>query len=455
MTIILDATGLTAAAGQLSGSAGLHTPAVAEPPGLDLTSVSAVAQINAASSALATLLNHGSALREVGGLAVAGTALMLQGQDDANASSILNGGAGSGPATSAPTIPSVPHPDVPVIPSVPTAPAPLPGEAHSQALYGGPGSSSLHQFADQWANHAQQLRRQAETIINAGHAIDASWDDGHQRAGANTREHAAWLDSMGDEAEKLSRHARTVAQGFDTAKANTPSPHEFAQAHQDLQAAMQRFAATKGANAAEVQMRTQDIAHKQTQATTAMADYHTQVAEGSLSSATESLKTAPPIAKGGGSGNADPGGRNTPGVQAVDYKPGDEHHYAPIIRGPNGLGPANTPGGPRWVELGDGTGNWVRQDELPGLQILKPGAPGPATVYDGHGNPVPWVELGKGSGAWVPQSAFPKAQFLPPGALGQYGWDEYLPHSGIWLPSKDLKIDPLDPSPPTGAVLPA
>jgi len=454
MTIILDATGLTAAAGQLSGSAGLHTPAVAEPPGLYLTSVSAVAQINAASSALATLLNHGSALREVGGLAVAGTALMLQGQDDANASSILNGGSGSGPATSAPTIPSIPHPDVPAIPSVPTAPAPLPGEAHAQALYGGPGSSSLHQFADHWANHAQQLRGQAQTIINAGHAIDASWDDGHQRAGANTREHAAWLDSMGDEAEKLSRHARTVAQGFDTAKANTPSPHEFAQAHQDLQAAMQRFAATKGANAAEVQMRTQDIAHKQTQATTAMADYHTQVAEGSLSSAAQTLKTAPPIARGGSSGAA-PDGSNTPGVQAVDYKPGDEHHYAPIIRGPNGLGPAPTPDGPKWVELGRGSGNWVRQDELPGLQLREPGALGPAPLTDSHGNSVPWVELGKGSGAWVPQSDFPKAQFLPPDALGQYGYEEYLPHTGIWLPSKDLKVDPFDPTPPPVQVLPA
>ncbi|NTY62597.1 PPE domain-containing protein [Mycolicibacterium sphagni] len=453
MTIILDATGLTAAAGQLSGSTQVHTPAVAQPPGLDTTSVSAVAQINAASGALATLLNHGSALREVGGIAVAGTASTLLGQDESNASSILNGSSASGPATSAPTLPSVPHPSVPGIPTVPAALVPLPGEAHSQALYGGPGSSSLHSFADEWANHATQLRQQAETITSAGHAIDASWDDGKQRAGANTREHAEWLTSMGDQADKLSKHARTVAEGFDTAKANTPSPHEFAQAHQDLQHAMQRFVASKGANAAEVQMHTQDIADKQTQATTAATGYHTQVTEGSLSSATESLKTAPPIA--GGSGSPDPGSGKGAGVQAVDYKPGDEHHYAPIIRGQNGLGPAQTPDGPRWVELGDRSGNWVRQDELPGLQLLKPGAPGPATLYDGHGNAVPWVELGKGSGAWAPQSDFPKAQFLPPGALGQYGWDEYLPNSGIWLPSKDLKIDPLDPSPPSGAVRPA
>lgn len=454
MTINLDATGLTTAAQQLSGSTRDHTPVVAEAPGVDITSVSAVAQINAASDALAALLSHGSVLRELGGLAVAGTASTLTGQDGANASAILNGGASiPEPDTSAPTLPPVPTPSVPPVPTFPVALAPLPGEAHSQALYGGPGSASLNSFADEWANHAQQLREQADTITNVGHAIDASWDDGHQRAGANTRQHAEWLTSMADHADKLSGYARTVAQGFETAKANTPSPHEFTEAHEELQQAMQRFAASDGANAAEVQMRMQDIAHKQTQATSAATNYHAQLAKGNLSSPAESLKTAPPISGGGDS--ADPGSHNAAGVEAVDYKPGDPHHLLPIIRGPNGLGPAQTPDGPRWVELGNGSGTWVRQDELPGLQVLTPGGPGPATVYDGHGKPVPWVELGQGSGCWAPQSDFPKAQFLPPGALGQYGWEEYLPHSGIWLPSTELKPDPMDPTPPIGATLPS
>ena len=300
MTIVVDATGLTAAAGQLTSSTQVHSPAVAEPPGLDLTSVSAVAQINAASTALAGLLNHGSALREVGAMAVAGTASTLSGQDEANASAILNGSSPSGASSSAPTLPSVPMPSVPSLPSFPAALAPLPGEAHSQALYGGPGSSSLHSFADQWASHAQQLREQASTITSTGHAIDASWDDGHQRAGANTRTHGEWLNTMADHAEKLSTHARTVAQSFETAKANTPSPQEFQQAHQELQQAMQRFNASRGANAPEVQMRMQDIAQKQTQATSSATNYHAQVSEGNLSSTGESLKTAPPIAGGSG-----------------------------------------------------------------------------------------------------------------------------------------------------------
>ena len=48
MPIHLDAEGLTSAAGQLSGTAQAHAPAAAEPPGADVTSLSAVSQLNAA-----------------------------------------------------------------------------------------------------------------------------------------------------------------------------------------------------------------------------------------------------------------------------------------------------------------------------------------------------------------------------------------------------------------------
>lgn len=70
MPIHVDAEGLSAAARQLSGTAQAHAPAAAEPPGADMTSLSAVSQLNAASTALAALLSHGSAVREVGALAV-------------------------------------------------------------------------------------------------------------------------------------------------------------------------------------------------------------------------------------------------------------------------------------------------------------------------------------------------------------------------------------------------
>jgi hypothetical protein len=42
----------------------------------------------------------------------------------------------------------------------------------------------------------------------------------------------------------------------------------------------------------------------------------------------------------------------------------------------------------------------------------------------------------------VPQSDFPNAQFRAPGALGPYGYEEYLPGSGIWIWHGDLIPEP-------------
>ena len=173
---------------------------------------------------------------------------------------------------------------------------------------------------------------------------------------------------MGDHAEMLASQARSVATSFETAKHSTPSPQEFAQARQELQSALERFSSSKGANAAEVQQKSQDLAYKQTQATSAATAYHSAVSSGGLSSSAESMKLAPPIAGGSATDSS--------GVEAVDWKPGDKLHF-PIIRGPNGMGPAQPGYGPGWVELGPGSGNFVHEDELPGLKILEPGALGP------------------------------------------------------------------------------
>lgn len=297
MTILFDATRLSSAANRLSANPKGYASAVAEPPGADPTSASAVAQLNGVSAALSTLLAHGSALREVGAVALAGTATLLQAQDDANARAI-SAGAAPQRVCGPPPLPSLPSPDVPSIPEVPAALTPLPGEAHSHALYGGPGSASLHTFADHWEQTAEQLRESAASTMLAGEAIDASWQDGQQRAGANTRRHGEWLTDMSEHASILAAHARTVAQSFEAAKRNTPSPQEFAQARQQLQQAMSRFAASRGANVVEVQQKNQDLAHKQAEATAAAADYHSSIAGGTLSGLSSQIKTAPPIAGG-------------------------------------------------------------------------------------------------------------------------------------------------------------
>jgi len=48
----------------------------------------------------------------------------------------------------------------------------------------------------------------------------------------------------------------------------------------------------------------------------------------------------------------------------------------------------------------------------------------------------------------VPQSDFPNAQFRAPGALGPYGYEEYLPGSGIWIWHGDLIPEPYNPRGP-------
>ena len=455
MSIRFDAAALTHAAGQLSDGDQSHAPAVAEPPGVDTTSVSAVAQLNGASAALAAVLAHGSAVREVGALALSGTAATLSAQEEANAAGISSGTSPS--AAAAPTpLPSIPAPSVPTIPTVPAALPPLPGEAHSQALYGGPGSASLHSFADQWEQSAASLRQTAATTTQAADAIDDNWEDGKQRAGANTRRHGEWLSQMSEHARTLADHARSVAQNFETAKHSTPSPQEFTQARQELAQAMSRFQASRGANAVEVQQKTENLARKQAEATACAADYHSSVSSSTLSAMGDQIKTAPPIAQGGGSPFAGQSGHGEVGGHADDaWKEGDKRHY-PIVRGPGGLGPAQPPDGPGWVEIGPGSGNFVRPDELPHLRIQNPGDLGPAPFYDSGGGEHGWMELVPGSGAWVPDNEFPDGEIKAPGALGPWGHEEYLPGSGIWLPREDLIPDPRDPTPPSyGQTVPA
>jgi hypothetical protein len=156
------------------------------------------------------------------------------------------------------------------------------------------------------------------------------------------------------------------------------------------------------------------------------------------------------------------GAKDSPAVpmdSSGKWKPGDKHHE-PYYAGKGGMGPPNFPDSPPWVDIYDRTKDpdqvphyFVRSDEIPGYKTLPPGALGPATVVDEHGHPDPYVELVPNSGVWVPQSAFPGAKFYPPGWAGDpppYGWNEYLPGSGIFLWHGDLVPEPWRPYGPLG-----
>jgi hypothetical protein len=115
MVVEVNPEGLTSAATQLSGTSQAYSPAAAVPPGADLTSVSAVGRLNAASAGLAARLNHASVLRELGGQAVANTASTLARQDETNAQTIVNGAAAGGLAGG---LMNVPHMSAPTVDAV-------------------------------------------------------------------------------------------------------------------------------------------------------------------------------------------------------------------------------------------------------------------------------------------------------------------------------------------------
>lgn len=157
------------------------------------------------------------------------------------------------------------------------------------------------------------------------------------------------------------------------------------------------------------------------------------------------------------------GAKDSPPAVPLDssdkWKPGDKRHM-PYSAGKGGLGPPNFPDSPPWVDIYDRTKDpdqvphyFVRSDEIPGYEMRPPGALGPGMVTDEHGNPDPYIQLGPNSGVWVPQSAFPGAKVYPPGWAGDkppYGWDEYLPGSGIFLWHGDLVPEPYKPYGPLG-----
>lgn len=133
----------------------------------------------------------------------------------------------------------------------------------------------------------------------------------------------------------------------------------------------------------------------------------------------------------------------------LGWHPGDPRHR-PYDAGPGGLGPPTPADGKPWVEVGPGSGIFVRPDELPSMKVMQPGGLGPSPFYDQSGNPVTYQELVPGSGVWVLPSEFPNAQFLPPGSLGPSGrYEEYIPGSGIWVWHEQMTSEPFQSHAPT------
>jgi uncharacterized protein DUF4226 len=119
-------------------------------------------------------------------------------------------------------------------------------------------------------------------------------------------------------------------------------------------------------------------------------------------------------------------------TSATSWKP-NHPRRKPIVVEPGHPGPPVNPNDP-WIEVGPQSGIFVPKSELPGLKVLAPHGLGPPMYPDS-----PWIELIPSSGVWAPKSDFPHAVFQTPQSLGPFGCTEWLPGSGIWIPSEQLR----------------
>jgi len=277
---------------------------------------------------------------------------------------------------------------------------------------------------------AQQLIDGRDTVTQARQAASAGWQGGSE---------SAYLESSGEQVRAL-KSTVDADQRFgpavdDARQAATQGGKDMDRLIAQTRSGVQQLA--PGTHTAGGQQALAEYLHGQlTQAKGLLQNYtqcDTDIAD--------TIQTADYVTNSGGVKQTPPGVPDD-----HKWKPGDKRHM-PVIAGPGGLGPANPWGEPGWLEIGSQSGNFVRKDELPHVQVMEPGALGPSTKSDEHGNPDPYIELGPNTGVWVPKSDFPGAKFYAPGSNAQppYGWEEFLPGSGIYLWHGDLIPEPHSP----------
>jgi hypothetical protein len=299
MTIKVDPDSLAADGAVLADWQAGESLLGCEPASAHSVSVGVAAQLSAHSASLAVLINHGQQVRAEGGAATLHTAASLRAADDAGAD-VIAGKASTTGAVSTPMTPATPS--VPVLPGIPPMPplVAIPGEAHATALHTGPGSASMRELADYWHSRAAALDNIAAETAQTSASIDAHWSDGSQQAGANTAVHGTWWSDLSGRARALASAANEAADHHDRAVAATPTPQEFADAHNRLTQAIAANVASRGLLSGQVSAAAAHLAQLQCQATDAAAAHH--AASSATTSGIPALPgAAPPIATGGGS----------------------------------------------------------------------------------------------------------------------------------------------------------
>jgi hypothetical protein len=361
MHVSVEPDGLAADGVRLAAAQRSCAPLACVPPGADPVSASLAARLSAHSASLSALIEHSGLLRLAGGDVTQGTAAAFVAADEANAFP-FTGAKVDGVAVAVPYGARITAPAAPVLPGIPemTDAPTMFGESFARALHSGPGAASLRTLGTAWRATGCTLAGMALEVEHCAKSIDTHWDDGVQRAGANTAEHAQWLRQVSTHATGLADAADAAADQFDHAAAMTPTPEDFSRARRNYIHAWRDNVRAHGLLSGQVSAAAAQMAEKQSRATEAGNGYYAAAA-----TTTAQIPTppgpAPAIVRPGGDGGvAMP---ITRAAARIDAKPmdrdGGRHAFDPATGG-------DTP------EPADGTGMQVTDSSPP---INPAGAP--------------------------------------------------------------------------------
>ena len=295
------------------------------PAGADPISTAVAAAFTVWEAGLQTLVTHSHAVRAAGGIAVAHTGAALDAADRAGGAAIaaLAATPASSPGTALPGVPVPAPPALPVAPAVPAVPEPVSAQVWSAQIHAGAGPAPLAGYAARMRAAGDDLTTAAGQLRGHARAIDAHWDDGTQRAGANVARLADWCDDTAAYAREVASAAERSADHVRDAVAATPRPETFAQLQTRINDGLQRFSRSGGLDVVPLQMATAQMAQAQRAAIDAQVAY-AAAANTTTSEVPQPPKPAPPIVGApstkGGDTHSKTAGKDTTDDATADAK---------------------------------------------------------------------------------------------------------------------------------------
>jgi hypothetical protein len=393
---------------------------------------------------ITTYSSTAAAITAVRGQMVTTSAATYTEQEGLNTASLNGNGSGGGPAAAPAPPADVPAPTIPQV-AVPTIPAP-PGSGReiSELIHSGPGPQSLYGAAQQLRSHATELRSTSSSLQGHSGQLATDWpSDSGQRASSRIGELASWYDQHAQHATDAADSMQSYGESFTRAKSKIPTPQQFQDVENRLQAA-----AAANANPANMGRYAPAVAKYQTE----LAGLHTQAmsgwsdlarAGGDPQMAGKPLQAPPhPQSPGGGAQAVD---YHTPlSPPPVDPPHGKDPRYwidvTKIIHVPPGtLAPYGT------TQIGPGlfypTGDPYNAEPPPDPVKYPLDMSGIAQEGPGQLGPYGTTQLAPGYFAPTPSTLNLEPPWSPPqrpidirdiievpkGTLAPWGYNEYLP----------------------------